>query len=71
MYSFKTITYGKRPTTIYISRKEYMKIKPDTSSFPVYHKTTNGCLYLGKFRYKSAIEDMIVLRRTYDSWFNQ
>jgi hypothetical protein len=65
MYSFKSVQYGKRPTTIYISKNEYYTINPKEKSFEVSHDTCNGIFYVGVYRYKKEVKDIIILRRTF------
>jgi len=64
MYSFRTVKYGKRPTTIYVSKDEYDAINPKEREFQVYHQTMNGPFYVGIYRHIKYIKDIVVLRRS-------
>lgn len=63
MLSFKSIKYGKRPITIYVSNDEYSKYSLSSTSNKVYHETQNGTFYVGNYYYKKTINDKIVVLR--------
>jgi len=60
---FTRIRYGKRPTTLYIPLSQFQYI-PNSGYVSIYHNVNQHKHYIGEYRIKKIIGDIVIMRKS-------